>query len=380
VSKDDYYEWDNNGDLKSTALEGRAILAELAIGWQVKSSWTARINANYIMNDSAWYNPLAQSPAFFARRVANSDKDGDLLKMGPRSPFYTTFDALYHFVPKFTPVDKVLSTGDPQKTDEGHYAPTKSYAIAPFPKNSYNTGVYTRDELALLQRLADPVLQNALPNGLATANRVGPAANLTLGFGKSNEIEVQGVFAMLEENQAMDSAKAKFTEFGGGGKVDIGSLAWGLPLELSGSYKNSKSELGEMDFTSDFINAGFYAKFYKRFGFSAGFQQINTTSEPSAPVDCWFLGKGKQKQWMAGLDYTLAKNAWVALNYGQISVKNIYKTDDPASANGMLPEALLPIYIEEAIKNNIKPKNSTSNSLEHSFKQNLMEASINVSF
>jgi hypothetical protein len=382
MSKDDYYyeglynhlTGDYDG-VKDTVLEGKAILAQLVLGWQVKDSWVARINANYIMNDSAWYNPLAQSPAFFARRVANSDKDGDLLKMGPWSPFYTTFDALYHFVPKFMPVDKKLSTGGLQ--DNKDYLPTKSYAIAPFPKNSYNTGVYTRDELALLQQLADPVLQSALPNGLATANRVGPVANLTVGFGKNNEIEAQGVFTMLEENQALNGSlgKAKFMEFGGGGSIDIGSLVWGLPLVISGSYKNSKSEFGDIDFTSDFINAGFYAKFYKRFGVSAGFQQINTEAKYSElPTKSWFLSKGDQKQWMAGLDYTLVKNAWVALNFGQIIVKNTYKADDPANATG-----LLPVYIEESLRNRIiEPK--ADNSIEHSFQQNLVEASINVSF
>ena len=365
MSKDNYYSRDNNNDIIAAELDGSAILTQLALGWKVEDSWLVRMDANYIMNDSSWYNPLAQSPSFFARRVANSDKDGDMLKLGSRSPFYSTFDALYHFVPKFMPVDKKLSTGG---VGDGNYAPTESYAIAPFSKNSYNTGVYTRDELMLLQQLIDPVLQSALPSGLATANRIGPSINLTFGFGKNNVIEAQGLFTMLEEKASAD-AKAKFTEFGGGAKADIGTMVWGLPLELSGSYKNSKSEFGAVEFTSGFINAGVHAKFYKRFGFSAGFQQIGTESKSSEPVDDWYLSKGDQKQWMAGLDYTLTKNAWVALNFGQILVKNTYKTD-----NAQLADADLPMYIV---------KHSPYNGLkviEHSFKQNLVEASINMDF
>nr|AGS54063.1 membrane protein [uncultured bacterium contig00152] len=377
VSKDKYY-YQDGSDTLTADLEGKALLAAVALGWQAKGSWLARMDAKYIMNDSGWYNPLAQSPAFFARRVANSDKDGDILKYGARSPFYSTFDALYHYVPKFMPVDKMLSAGgeiivgDPR---EDVYKPTESYAIAPFSKNSYNTGVYTRDELTLLQMLSDPVLQSALPNGLATANRVGPSVNLTAGFGKNNEIEVKGLFTMLEENQVAEGAeKAKFTEMGGGGKVDVGTLVWGLPLELSGSYKNSKTELGPVEFTSGFINAGFYARFYKRFGFAAGFQQIDTESiNAAAQANIWHLSDGSQKQWMVGLDYTLAKNAWVAINFGQIIVENTYKTDDPATATG-----LLPVYIVE--HRLIDADYGSKNTLEHSFKQNLVEASINVGF
>ena len=358
-----YYESldaEENTVVKSKDLKGQAVLAQAALGYQNENFWVARLDANFIMNDSAWYNPLAQSPAFFARRVMNSDKDGDILKYGALSPFYTTFDALYHFVPKFTPVAKSLQP-KPNAADQ-----TNSYNIAPFSKNSYNTGVYTRDELALLQALSDPVLQGSLPNGLASANRVGPKAGLTLGFGKENALEVQGIFSMLEESKAAaGNEKAKFTEFGGGGKFDIGSLIWGSLLELSGSYKIATAERGSLKFESDFINAGFYARYFQRFGVSAGFQLINTDNKNYSPV---YPVNGKQQQWMAGLDYTLAKNAWVAINYGQVNVTNKYAANT---------EALLPVYITSAIS---KGTYMVGDEIEHKFQQSLMEASINVSF
>jgi hypothetical protein len=392
LSKDDYYSLsyyldldpenpDDPGELKLNIkpekLDGKAILVQALAGWQSKDILQVKLNADYIMNDSGWYNPLAQSPSFFARRIANSDKDGDLLKYGARSPFYSTFDALYHFIPKFTPVSKDLMPGSPGKgkcTDGGH-CPTDSYDIAPFPKNSYNTAVYTRDELNLLQALADPVLQGTLPNGLATANRAGAQLRLTAGYGKDNMFELQGLFAALEEAKAfkaLGDKKAKFNELGGGGKADLGSFLWDSPLEFSGSYKNSKTERGDIKFESNFINAGFYARYFKRFGFAAGFQQIDTKSKnPSAKE--WHLESGKQNQWMVGLDYSLAKNAWVAINYGQIIVKNNYYALDPENAEG-----LLPVYLVKAREEGIIPE--TQKELKHNFQQNLVEASINVDF
>jgi hypothetical protein len=362
LSKDKLYRYGENEEVNAINMEGQAILAQLVVGWQNKDSWVAKVNANYMLNDSAWYNPLAQSPAFFARRVMNSDKDGDVLKYGSRSPFYSTFDALYHFVPKFTPVSRNRVPNATAFTEAEQF---DSYNIAPFSKNSYNTAVYTRDELALIQSLSDPVLQGSLPNGLASANRIGPNANLILGMGKDNALEVQGVFSMLQEDKAAGEEKAEFTEFGGGGKFDVGSYLWGVPLELSGSYKLSNAKRGDIEFESSFINAGFYARYFKRFGVCAGFQLITTENKNYSayyPID------GEQMQWMAGLDYTLADNAWVAINFGQINVVNHYSSN---------LENILPLYIEEGIKQGTL---SFGDKIEHKFKQNLVEASINVSF
>jgi hypothetical protein len=380
LSQDDHYSLDisdpDNIVANPNKIDGQALLIQAVAGYQNKGSWIAKLNVDYIMNDSGWYNPLAQSPAFVARRVVNSDKDTDYLKYRANSPFYSSFDALYNFNPKFTPASTDLGPGSPgAPCGSGGFCPTKSYDIAPFPKNSYNTGVYTRDELALLNAYSDPVLQGTLPNGLATANRVGPQVRLTAGFGKDSPFEVQALFAALKENDALfNSEKAEFTELGGGGKFDVGSFLWDLPLELSGSYKNSKTERGKIEFESDFISAGFYARYFKRFGFASGFQLIDTKStDPGAQMAIWHLESGKQTQWRVGLDYSLAKNAWVAINYGQISVKNNYQTDDPENATG-----LLPVYIVEARKAGIIP--ISQNKIKHDFQLNLVEASINVDF
>jgi hypothetical protein len=171
---------------------------------------------------------------------------------------------------------------------------------------------------------------------------------------------------MLQEDKAaVGTEKAEFADFGGGAKFDVGSFIWGAPLELSGSYKLSNAKRGDVEFESSFINAGFYARYFKRFGVSAGLQLITTENKnysPNYPID------GEQMQWMAGLDYTLADNAWVAINFGQISVVNHY--NNPATAE-------LPIYIKEGID---KGTLVFGDKIEHKFKQNLVEASINERF
>ena len=65
--------------------KGMAVTANLNAGFRT-SSWMVNVGVDYVHNDSAWFNSLAQSPSFVARRVMNSDKDGDLTKYGPYAP------------------------------------------------------------------------------------------------------------------------------------------------------------------------------------------------------------------------------------------------------------------------------------------------------
>lgn len=370
TSKDKAYTWNDDGtQIEATDYSGSAIMAQLTAGYGSKGSWMVRANMEFLMNDSSWYNTLAQSPSFFARRVANSDKDGDVMKLGAQAPLYSTFDALYHFVPKFSPVSKNL-VADPTKNNQ-----TESYNIAPFSKNSWNTGVYTRDELALINSLSDPYLQTALPNGVATANRTGPRVNLLAGLGEKNWLEGQVLFTSLQEVTASTVEKAKFSEIGGGAKIDVDHfIGRQLPLEFSGSYKMSTTTVGSNELNSNFVNAGFYGKYHKRFGATAGFQAIN--SEYKLPdSDDWSLRESKQMQWMAGLDYNLARNAWLALNVGQILVTNTFRTSDATATDG----DGLPSYILAELAS-ASSRYAGKTELEHSFQQNLVEANINVDF
>ena len=337
-----------NGSFQSEKQSGIALLVNANLGYKTES-WGARLAVDFVMNDSAWFNNLAQSPRFFAQRIQNSDKDGQTVKYGVNSPLYSSFDALYNFSPKFSPVATTLNTND----DAFKNSDANSYNIANYNKNSWTTNVYTRNQLALIETMLDPALQLALPYGLATANRVGARVNPIVNVG--DFLEVQGLFSMFNQvkgqsvvthtvveesisQQVLTYKAAQYTEFGGGAKVDIfKALGFSKPLEISGSYKHSERTMDsdgwaaqniedeKTSLKSDFINAGLYVQYLPRLGFNAGFQMINTEYDnvknaySEAP-----LMKGKQMQWMVGLDYNVGEHAWLAVNFGFITVKNQY--------------------------------------------------------
>ena len=379
---------------KDDIEKGLAVNANLNVGYKT-DSWMAKVSADYIRNDSSWYNSLAQSPSFIASRVMNSDKDGNLTKYGPYAPLYSTFDALYFFTPKHAPLSQYM-TNDDKGMQEGQ---TKSYNIAPYSKTSYTTATYTRKELALIDELSDANVQMALPNGLATTNRTGVRANVVAGYGKDNMIEVQGLFTKMDQVAGMGGLDAaSYTEFGGGAKVDVlALLGFSLPLELSGSYKHAERSVSSAEFKTDFINAGIYARYWKRLGIAAGVQMINAElnsagammqqiSMSNLKVDIAPIMKGKQMQWMVGLDYTLAPHAWLAINYGQATVENTYSVtglsgslldgEYSASNNIFVPaaETNLPDYIA------IEKRNSSASQVKHEFTRSILQATINVEF
>ena len=377
--------------------KGMALLVNANVGYKTED-WGARVAIDFVMNDSAWFNNLAQSPRFFAQRIQNSDKDGQTVKYGVNSPLYSSFDALYNFSPKFSPVATTLNTND----DAFRGSDVNSYNIANYNKNSWTTNVYTRNQLALLEHLSDPALQMSLPNGLATANRVGARVNLIANA--KDFLEVQGLFSMFNQvkgqyftthtianemlyTTTLGYKAAKYMEFGGGAKIDVFKLlGFNKPLEISGSYKHSERsvdtdnwvEVGLLDQTSeiksDFINAGLYVQYLPRLGFNAGFQMINTeyTNASNAYTALAPLMKGKQMQWMVGLDYNIASNAWLAVNFGMINVANDYNTMLVTAAGSTEGVVNLPDYYDV--------KKDESGTFKSEFSQTILEASINVEF
>lgn len=364
-------------------LNGSALLVTLNAGYKTSDAWGVALGLNVVRNDSNWFNNLAQSPKFFARRILNTDKDGNTIKYGVNSPLYSTFDALYNYSPKYSPATTTLETDDNGIAG----GQTESYNIAPFNKSSWKSGVYSRSQLALIESLSDPALQLTLPNGLATANRQGTQGHLTLNW--KDYAEAQGLFGYFTQVSAMPMFKeATYLEFGGGAKVDVFKMiGFQKPLELSGSYKHSErsidtdnwAALGMVDGTaeikSDFINAGLYVQYLPRLGFTAGLQYIKTDYNAyqgmlgglSAP-----MLNSKQLQWMVGLDYSLADNAWLSLNYGMVSVKNEYNTAGLVASGSSDGAYNLPSYYDVTT-------DATGN-YKHEFSQSIIEASINVEF
>ncbi|MCL2283530.1 MAG: porin family protein [Fibromonadales bacterium] len=377
--------------------KGNAVLVQADVGY--KSIVDVVLSNSFIRNDSAWFNNVAQSPSFFARRVLNTDKDVgcgnaactdqtfNISKYGVYSPLYSTFDALYFFTPKHSPMAVTLSEGAPPTG-----AQTISYNISPYAKTSWNPSTLTRAELALLEELSDLNLQMALPGGFATSNRVGYQEVVTANW--KNLAEVKGLFASYEQLSANAGAKtAKYTEFGGGAKVNIlGILGYEKnPLELSGSYKHSAKEqawtnsYGKTEYTSDFINAGVYYRFFRKFGLTFGYQQINSELNDAGALlqrnNAETLGlrvkivpivEATQNQWMAGIDYTIAPHAWLSINYGIIDVENTYKLDGFVDTDAIATGTNLPGYL--AVNGVGKTE------LKHEFSRNILEATINVEF
>jgi len=389
----------NDGTSKQES--GNAILAQLDLGY--KSDVNVVLSSSFIRNDSTWFNNVAQTPSFFARRVLNSDKDlgcratgcleqpssdmprtFNLSKYGVYSPLYSSFDALYFFTPKHSPMPSSLKNGEPLPG-------TESYDVAPYAKNSWNASTLTRAELALLEELSDLSLQMALPNGFATSNRQGFQEMFTANW--KGLAEVKGLFANFEQLLPNAGATvAKYKEFGGGAKVDVlGIFGFELnPLELSGSYKRSAKEqewgeIGKAEFTGDFINAGLYYRFYKRFGIAFGYQQINSelnlagadiqkAQTANLNVNIVPVVKSVQNQWMAGIDYTIARNAWLSINYGILKVENNYDVRIVNENGSINRETNLPGYI---VANGVEPG---ATELKHEFSRNILEATINVEF
>jgi len=388
---------------------GSAMLMQMDLGY--KGDINVVLSSSFIRNDSSWFNNVAQSPSFFARRVLNTDKDlgcsydfrgrcggnqgFNLSKYGVYSPLYSTFDALYFFTPKHSPMQVSLAPGGPS---DG--AQTQSYNISPYAKNSWNPSILTRAELALLEELSDLNVQMALPNGFATSNRQGYQEVFTVNW--KGLAEVKTLFASYEQLSANAGASAaKYSEYGGGAKVNIfGILGFENPLELSGSYKHSAKEqdwesFGKAEYSSDFMNAGFYWRFFRKFGLTFGYQQIGSElnvhganvqvlQTSNLKVSIVPIVNAKQNQWMAGLDYTVAKNAWLSINYGIISVENTYKLEtdsytyipdpDDTSTNGRKTGTNMAIY------NVVNDVGSDGTELNHKFSRSIIEATINVEF
>ena len=356
---------------------GSALLATLNAGYKSGNVWGAGLALDFIRNDEKWFNNLAQSPSFFAQRILNSDKDGETVKYGVNSPLYSTFDALYNYSPKFSPVTRSLGTND----DAFKSGQSKSYNIAPYNKNSWGSNVYSAEQLMLLSMMMDKNIQMSLPFGLATPNRMGVRAVIKGDW--QQMVEAQALVSIFNQvkSSSPDIDKVSYKEFGGGVKADVFKLAGiNLASEVSASFKHSESTTNMVNGTSgsvksDFINAGLSLQFLPRLGFTAGFQMINTdygVGEANASVGADVpLLKSKQMQWMAGFDYVVAENAWLAINFGMVNVSNDYSI--PATFEGSARN--LPDYF-----NKEKKGDGASGVYKHEFSQSIFEASINVEF
>lgn len=288
-------------------VTGMAIDAGLTGVIKFSNNASLMLNVGFMNNDQNFRNMMAQSPSFIGQRIMNIEND-----YAHGSRLYTTFDALYNYVFKFTP------------------SGTNDWTQEPRRKISYLNGILTDKEVDTLvdgvNARLDSTLQLVLPAGQATPNRSGPKADVRLKLFDGG-IDLGGNFAMLTEAEPLDSLfeETKYMKAGGGFCVDIAT--WVKPLnalKLSFGYSLEKAEFDYNavsggragTFSSGFMNLGLYYNFWKRFSVLGGFQQIVSTSDITSGTA--YERTVTQLHWAAGLEYKVNDNQKVVGRFGQL--------------------------------------------------------------
>lgn len=320
MSADDSTRHRPDSTLISESIDGSAAFGRLHGEFKSGDLFGIRLGVDYIRNEALYRNELAQTPSFVGERIMNIENDPTTIGRtnDVRARNYSTFDAMYGHVFKFAP----------------GAAATNLWQKGPFSKNSYTHQIMTQGELAAFaSQRADSALQLVMPFGPATPNRIGLRSDATFSFWK-DRIELQAVYAGLEniEGVRIDTArtwsKTKFSQAGGGLKLEIGSMVGlSLPLTLSGSFIRSGAEnagandtaaaFAPIEVTSDFTNIGAQYSFWKRFALLAGYQTIETTTLRSRDTR-----KVVQTHWAGGLDYKVAAGAHLLFSVGKIDIDN----------------------------------------------------------
>lgn len=308
--------------VKHEFIGGTALMSRLQGGWSGNKAFNFKLGGTYHRNESDFRNELAQSPSFRGERIMNLENDTSVATsriLGPSNAQYTTFDAMYRHAFKFTPSVQ-----------------TNSWHKAPFSKNSYNKSIMTQGEIAAFAvGRTDVALQLVMPFGPATANRDGFTVDLSMGAWE-DKVQAAALFSSLKEidgfqvGPALTLPVTDFGQVGGGLKFEIGSMVgFPYPITLSGSFVRSSLKndgiAGDSLFVpvtleSDFLNAGFRFKFWKRAAYLAGFQQIKTRN--TRPVKL----EETQRNMSNGLEYKIAEGAYVTGELGLI-------TFDPAEGS-----------------------------------------------
>ena len=155
-------------DFIDTVTTGVALNAGLDFSFSASDIFGLRANVSYMSNDDAFRNPLAQTPSFIGQSIMNNEVtrirvDTTGAKDTVRN--YSTFDALYNTVFKFTTKDNIL------------------WSKSPYMKTSYYRGIMNKQELdAFVDGYCDPTVQLVLPLGPATPNRSGINGNIKASF------------------------------------------------------------------------------------------------------------------------------------------------------------------------------------------------------
>jgi hypothetical protein len=309
-------------EFKDSSIIGSAIKIGGDFGFFPSKAFNVLFNGSIISNDTAYRNILAQTPSFLGRRIMNVNKKDNNTTINTSASHYTTFDALYHSVFKFTPEN--------------------SWSKAPTMKTSYYKGILHANEIdGFLAGSYDPSVQLIMPLGPATPNRVGIDVDLKVGL-LNNGLEVSALMTMLNEKiaEVKDAPKTAFSQIGAGLKFDLGKIVETLkiPVELSGSaVLSDATNAGDDDnlkwaISSDFINMGLRLGFCSKGSLIAGMQLINNVATYDTTAGNPFKVEQKQTHLSAGLEWKVSDGASIVGTIGKIIADTDDNQNDPSDA------------------------------------------------
>lgn len=303
-------------------LTGGALSAAVKFGYEMPKTFTGKVNAGFMTNDSAFRNDVAQSATFNGGRIYNTEQLAGYSGWGN----YNLFDAMYHNVYRFVPE-----------------ASTNNTAKNAIEKNNYTNQVFDPSKRGM--DAYDMNVQMVLPNGLATANRTG----LNLGLEGSllegavdaqinvlSLSQVKGSFhnvSLVDDGAGnmipvMDAAtqKATYQKIQAGTKVRVDKFltgTWDLPLEFSASYEQNTGKAGSVfDYASTIMNVGAYIAVHKRLALLAGYQSLNGDDKTVGD-----FGDNKQTNTGAGLEVKIQEGAYLLGMWNKLTTKFPTATD-----------------------------------------------------
>jgi hypothetical protein len=300
-----------------------ALNIESAAGWKDSSSGNLfRVTGRYLFHDKAFLNPMAQTPTFVPSRILNTENDQG------SGALYTTFDALYQGVYRFTPSRKA----------EGNQQ-------AAYTKNSYNGGVWSPEDLRAFR--GDPVVQLELPLGLATPNRSGFMGGVEAEWRRAVHVdlaaasmkEIQGGFPDGNVNDtpgAVPLQPTRFSMAAVGLRIDWDRLfAWRHAFQTNGSYtvRGSTRDSAATDAVAPDVSvrlemAGLRFQCFEKWALLAGVQaaslslpapRLHPTSGGAAGAET-VRHEENEQQWRLGVEYALTARARMTASGGMINM------------------------------------------------------------
>lgn len=317
--------------LNTEAVTGTAAAIDLKGFLSLHRAGNVNLDVGFLNNDADFRNDVAQSPTFFRTRIMNSEND--VATKG----LYSTFDALYRQVFKFSPSENAQNAGA-----------LAGWLKGPTSKIAYGTGILTQKEMR--NAPLDNSISLVMPFGPATPNRSGIKADVSADFLDKAVLasvsvkylnELDGQHAVLDSVARISAIfpKSTFVEAGGGLSVDIAALGrwWQYPFILSGSYLMSRvANDGVVGYAQSpwgidvgFANAGLCWTFLKRTSLLGGFQFLKTTEDG---IYDNVKHEVTQVHMSAGLEYKVSAGGTITGSVGNTTVthSNDANTDESA--------------------------------------------------